>query len=159
MSVAPDEARRHDLMGILTYLNMLLFGAGEMKGEPLDDAGRLRNNYHTFATGHLLATMFLLDGDGGLVGRLLTRHGLADLLTPISAILERPLGRTTVGDFVRITRNRLMTHRDFSDGALPPEVREVREDQARLAELQGHMNDLREALLRLGDEVERRLPS
>lgn len=130
-----------------------------MMAEPLDEAGRTRNNYHTFATGHLLATMFLLDGDGGLVGRLLKRQELIDLLTPISTILQRQLGRTTVGDFLRLTRNRLMTHRDFSDEALTPEVREVRESEALLTELQKHMSDLREAVLTLGAEVERELNS
>lgn len=68
LQISTDAARREDdLKGILTYVNMLLVGAGEFADGQPDSL--IRNAYHTFATGHLISTMFLLDRDGGLASR------------------------------------------------------------------------------------------
>jgi len=73
---------------------------------------------------YYVTSMFLVDRSkpthkglpmGGTVIVALNPMGLADLLTPIDAILNRPFGaKSTFGDAVRKLRNSHLVHGDFS---------------------------------------------
>jgi len=68
------------------------------------------------------AQLFLLDKGsqpmGGTAYPALNALGLADLLTPVKAVLDRPIGDTTFGEAVRILRNTAIVHSTHSDSDL-----------------------------------------
>ncbi len=88
-------------------------------------------NQFTFI--HLVTTMFLVDKSQGPMGgacyQLLKPLGLADLLDPIARILDRPVGDTTFGDYVRISRNKLCVHGELTLDSLPECVKQVTYDE------------------------------
>ena len=55
---------------------------------------------------------------GGSVYPALERHGLADLLAPVKAVLDKPLGNTTFGDAIRVFRNKAIVHSTHVDADL-----------------------------------------
>jgi len=69
-----------------------------------------------------IALLFLLDGRGkpmgGSVRPALERHGLADLVNPIKAVLDESLGSTTFGEVIRVFRNTAIVHSTHGDADL-----------------------------------------
>jgi hypothetical protein len=84
---------------------------------------------NSFSSLHLITSMFLVDArnqaTGGLCSTILKKRRRLHLLDEIRDLLHRGVGQTTVGDFLRKSRNKLATHGDFSFGSLPPSEREV----------------------------------
>ncbi len=90
--------------------------------------------------------MFLVDrGElpmGGFCYRALDALGLGDKLRPIRRTLESKVGKTTLGDFIRHSRNKLGTHGDLHFSALPAEAQAVPGSPRAIAQFERAMDKL-----------------
>jgi len=66
-----------------------------------------------------LAVFYLIDRGskpmGGSFYPILNLHNLDHLLDPICDLLETPFGNTTFGEILRVFRNKVIVHPDYSD--------------------------------------------
>lgn len=145
---------------VIVHCDMCLYAHQELPQEFFDETAQ---RFRYFGVLHLISAMFLLDrGDrpmGGFVYPILRQVNLEFLLEPIQSILESTVGRITFGELLRIVRNRLATHGDLSEQALPEAVREVRvrhDDHPNVTELTENLavaiGDLRQNLMDLREE-------
>ena len=141
---------------LIRHCRMYLYGAN---GNPEPLHNEVARDFFTFAFLHLTSTMFITTDQkgqpGGLFHRLLNPMNLGTLLTPIDLILERPLGKTTLKQFIRTKRNKLATHGTLAFSTQPKEVQAVTFDDSTLQQYHDAMSDLATAILRVLTELEK----
>ncbi|MFC1557129.1 hypothetical protein ACFL5L_04020 [candidate division KSB1 bacterium] len=125
-----DEFERIQL--VITHCDMLLYNAEQSYSQDLIDLGiqsMIPVLHNQFAFMHLVSTMFLVDKNhnsmGGACYKLLEPIGLANLLDQIKNVLNKPVGRITLGQYIRINRNKLTVHGDLKFNSLPQYIRDV----------------------------------
>jgi len=113
-----DDKAKKSIELVIFHCDLFLYGHS---GTPQIAFNNIARLYNLFAGLHLISTMFLIQDSkknpkpmGGFCYRVLEPLGLTDLLKDIQQILETPLAKTTFGDFIRLSRNRLATHGDLS---------------------------------------------
>jgi hypothetical protein len=117
---------------VVFHLQMLEYGMDHWYDPMLEEIG-LENPiprfFFMFGVSHLMTTMFLVEKGskpmGGFCYLALSKLGLAHLLEPIRKTLDGKVGNTTLGDYVRQSRNKLMVHGDLSVASLPPDAQAV----------------------------------
>jgi hypothetical protein len=163
MSPATDLQKSKDLEGLITDLSMLLYGwdASTRPGLFTPTSWSIADLYHMFAGTHLITSLFLVDKEesrmGGVVFRVLSRYDLEHWLEPIASILDSEIGKTTFGDVIRLNRNRLMTHGDFSLESLPAAVQAVTHEQEQAERFRTLMEDLMTEVFHLRKKIETEL--
>ena len=108
---------------LLLHSEMYLWWCKAVVGPLLQ--GGAAYNFYMFGGLHLVSAMFLIDGDGGLFGRTLKAMGRGDLLVEVSEVLQSAVGDTTLGDYLRLKRNKLATHGDMSFESQSAEVQAI----------------------------------
>jgi len=116
-----DGKARESIERVILHCDMLLYGNTGSADTYLNPIAR---RFNDFAGIHLISTMFLIqdnkkDPMGGFCYRVLEPLGFADLLKGIQQLFQTPLGQTTLGDYIRLCRNRLATHGDLSAAQMP----------------------------------------
>lgn len=149
---------------VVFHLEMLQYGMNQKfspQFEQLGISSPIHRLYNTFALMHLITTMFLLDKGslpmGGFCYRALADLGLANKLRPIRRTLESRVGKTTLGDFIRHSRNKLATHGDLQFASLPPETQAVPGSQRAVAQFDRLMNNLESQAATIRVVLENRL--
>jgi hypothetical protein len=123
--------KQKDLQLVHDHLSMLMYcwDAGGLAIAGSVTRSLVPWRFYTFANYHLITTLFLVDKKqsemGGAVYILLSRHHLHHLLDPIHSLLNRSIGKTTFGDFIRQQRNKLMVHGDLAFSNLPRQIQQV----------------------------------
>ena len=108
---------------VVHTLKQILYGFDQLDALGPDvDHGSPIKAFYLNSIYNYVALLFLLDGKGklmaGSVYPALERHGLADLLYPVKAVLDEPLGGTTFGEAIRVFRNKAIVHSTHSDADL-----------------------------------------
>jgi hypothetical protein len=159
---SPKQLEVLDL--VVFHLKMLEHGMNRKFDPVLEQYGYttpIQRLYDTFALMHLITTMFLLDKNkhamGGYCYRSLKDLGLADKLEPIRRTLEGKVGKTTLGDFIRHSRNKLATHGELTFASLPPEAQGVHGSPQALSQFNRLMERLDGQVTRLRIALENRL--
>lgn len=117
--------------------------------------------YHGFAGLHLISTMFLTKDDGetgpryGVFYRILKPMGLEYLLVPIWKIMDSRVGKTTFGEYIRHSRNKLCTHGNLSFESLPPQIQALAFDASTNTEFQRLLEKLSQKILSLQHDLEK----
>lgn len=154
------KATRDALQRIVVHCEMYLLSQQRSAEEAVDEIvgegtrGRLRE----FGALHLIAMMFLIDKAdspmGGFVYRILKSLGHSDLAEPFVAIFETPIGETTFGDLLRQVRNRLATHGELTEEALPAAIRRIRASQEEYPRVEKLTEKLRDEVAVLKRTIE-----
>jgi hypothetical protein len=136
------------------HCSMFLYGSN---GIPEILTNRIAQDFFSFALLHLTCTMFLTsdsNNDVGIFHRILDPIGKSELLVRIDDIFESAIGNTTVGEFIRLRRNRLATHRSLSIKELPQENLEVSFDPDSIKQYYQAMDSLSREVSYLYDKLD-----
>ena len=79
---------------------------------------------------------------GGMFHRILDQHGHSHLLNDIDQILESSVGEITLGDYIRIKRNKMATHGEGRFSSQPEFVQNISFDEDALDEFNSSMAKL-----------------
>lgn len=117
-------------------------------------------NFFNFGLLHLISTMFITkdsrsDPKGGAFHRILDPLGYGLLLDPIDNILDSPVGKTTLRQYIRSKRNKLCAHGSLKFSTQPHEVRDVILNGEALSQFEERMYSLDEAVTVLKGELEK----
>ena len=123
----------HPISALRRHCRMYLYGSGgsfELMGN------EVARDFFSFAMLHLTCTMFITTDRGnprqGIFHRTLDPIGQSHLLTEVDDILDSPLGKTTLRQFLRSKRNKLATHGTVTFSSQPREVQDVTFDDESL---------------------------
>jgi hypothetical protein len=159
-----SELEQLDLL--IFHLSMLQYGMSltfSRQLEELSNIGSVPRLYNTFALMHLITTIFLVDKRqlpmGGFAYRVLIRLRLAHLLEPIRKTMERKLGKTTLGDYLRRSRNKLAVHGDLDFASLSTDEQDVTFNEKALQTYERLMEQFERQVGRLKTKLERRYTS
>ena len=146
-----DEKTKESIELVIFHCEMFLYG---YKGPPDAIFNPVANSYNQFAGLHLVSTMFLIqdvpkEPMGGFCYRTLEPLGKSDLLDAIRQLFETPVGQTTFGDFMRLSRNKLATHGDLSFSQMPEKTQSLPFDRNAFRKFQKLMGELAEEVSRL----------
>lgn len=142
-----------DLQQTLVFLihavKQFLFGFEQLNeaSDDMDD-GSAAKAFYMASLYNYISVFYLLDKQpsdpcGGTVYKALKPYGLEALLAPIGDVLQRPIGRITFGEIVRIFRNKAIVHTTYSDADLDRVYEAVNmEDPAVCAAFQNALWDI-----------------
>ena len=130
-------------------------------GHPLFAIDTAATGFLVFGTLHLISTMFLTtderqDPVPGVFHRVLDPLGQSDILHDVDKALEMPVGRTTLGAYIRRKRNRLAVHGDLAFTSQHAEVIEVTQSDEALDQYEAAMESLTAAVKSLHKELSER---
>ena len=147
------QDERYRIQLVITHCEMLLYNFEQSYSPQLVAVGlqsMIASFHEQFAFMHLVTSMFLVDKKKGPMGgacyQLLQPLGLAHLLDAIAAILNEPVGNTTFGDYVRISRNKLTVHGDLMFDSLPECVKQVTYDEDAIEQFEAAGERLQQAV-------------
>ena len=108
---------------VVHALKQVLYGFDQLDTlRPDVESGSPKIAFYLSSIYNYIALLFLLDGKakpmGGSVYPALERHGLANLLAPVKAVLDEPLGNTIFGEAIRVFRNKAVVHSTHADADL-----------------------------------------
>lgn len=135
---------------IVHTLKQVLCGFDQLDALGQDvDPGSPTMAFYLNSIYNYVALLFLLNGKdkpmAGSVYPALERHGLADLLDPVKAVLGEPIGGTTFGEAIRVFRNKAIVHSTHADADLERIYEAVNmsrlENQMRWQELLERLSD------------------
>jgi len=146
----------HPISALRRHCRMYLYGSGgsfELMGN------EVARDFFSFAMLHLTCTMFITTDRGnprqGIFHRTLDPIGQSHLLTEVDDILDSPLGKTTLRQFLRSKRNKLATHGTVTFSSQPREVQDVTFDDESLQQHYDAMTRLDAAVFKLEEELRR----
>jgi|GEM_PF-2971321 len=150
---------------VVGHLMMLEYGMSQKFSPELEKYGitlPVQRLYNTFALMHLITTMFLLDKKdhllmGGFCYQALNSLGLADKLEPLRKTFDGKVGKTTLGEYIRLSRNKLATHGDLTVFSLPPAVQDASGSPRAIAQFDRLMEKLDGQTTRLRIILENRM--
>lgn len=158
----PEEIDALELVAV--HCRMLQYGMSLSFSTTLEHLGvvsKVPRLYNIFALMHLVVTMFLVDGENGSRGgacyRLLHPLGLEKWLKPIDRIMQRKVGATTLGRYLRVSRNKLATHGDLSFASLPAEMQAIPSSTRALGQFERAMQRLQQEVRKLEERASQRL--
>jgi len=144
----------HPISALRRHCRMYLYGSG---GSPELMVNEVAQDFFSFTMLHLTCTMFITTDHGdprqGIFGRILDPMGQSHLLTEIDSILDSPLGKTTLRQFLRSKRNKVATHGSVAFSSQPREVQDITFDDESLQQHHDAMTKLDQAVFMLEEEL------
>lgn len=156
-----DSAREKLIESVLVHLEMFEYGFNQTYNPRLEEMGvlsRIPQLYNLFAGLHLISTLFLVDKQdnpmGGFIYLALKDIGLEQHLEPIKRVLETKTGKTTFGDFIRLSRNKLATHGLLELDSIPETARSLPEKKEWVREWQNALENLVQEVTNVKQKLE-----
>jgi hypothetical protein len=118
-----DAESKQITVFIVHAIKQLTYGFKRLDdvAESAADGSAMKAFYLNAIYNHV-AAFYLIDKKdkpmGGAFYPALLKLGLEDLLKPVEDVLSRPLGSTTVGEVIRVFRNKAVVHPSFRDADL-----------------------------------------
>ncbi len=152
--------KRYDeesIYSLICHCQMYIYASG---GSPEIGFNEVARNFFNFGLLHLISTMFITkdsrsEPKGGVFHRILDPLGYGLLLDPIDNILDSPLGKTTLRQYIRSKRNKLCVHGSLKFSTQPHEVRDVILNSEALSQFEERMHNLDVAVIVLKGELEK----
>ncbi len=116
-------AEKETIVLVVHAIKQLTYGFERLDkvADSVADGSAMKAFYMNAIYNHV-AAFYLIDKKdkpmGGAFYPALLKLGLEDLLKPVEDALARPLGSTTVGEVVRVFRNKAVVHPSFQDADL-----------------------------------------
>jgi len=145
------------IYSLIRHCQMYIYASG---GSPEIIFNEVARNFFNFGLLHLISTMFITkdsrnEPKGGVFHRILNPLGYGLLLDPIDNILDSPLGKTTLRQYIRSKRNKLCVHGSLKFSTQPHEVLDVILNSEALSQFEERMDNLDEAVIVLKGELEK----
>lgn len=108
---------------IVHAIKQLVYGFERLDeiADAASDGSAMKAFYMNAIYNHIAAFYLLDKGDkpmGGAFYPALVGVGLERLLQPVDLVLTRPMGSTTVGEVIRVFRNKAIMHSGYRDADL-----------------------------------------
>ena len=129
---------------LIRHCQMYIFASN---GIPQQRVNEIANDFIVFGFLHLISTMFITtdsrnDPECGIFHRILDPLGYGSLLEPIDNVLNSPVGKITLKQYIRSKRNKLAVHGYLKFSNQPDTVQEITFDDNALIQFTENMEKL-----------------
>lgn len=129
-----NQYNEKPIYSLVRHCQMYMYASN---GRPELMFNEIARDFFTFGLIHLISTMFITtdsqsDPEGGVFHRILDPLGYGTLLYSIDDILDSPIGKTSLRQYIRSKRNKLAVHGSLEFSSQPNKVQDVTFDEEAL---------------------------
>jgi len=151
------QCDEESIYSLIRHCQMYIYASGDSPEIILNEVAK---DFFNFGFLHLISTMFITkdsrsETKGGAFHRILDPLGYGLLMDPIDNILDSPIGKTTLRQYIRSKRNKLCTHGSLKFFTQPHEVRNVTFNNKALNQFEERMYSLDEAVIILKNKLDK----